>query len=74
MKGDPGKYDAICTVARETAHAEGVIVVIIKGDHGSGFSVQGTLELNYQLPDILEFMAKQIREQLLNGGNDETQH
>lgn len=71
MEGDPGKYDAICTVARETAHAEGAIVAIFNGDHGSGFSVQGTLELNYQLPDILEFMAKQIREQLFHGENDE---
>jgi hypothetical protein len=37
----PGKYDGICTVARETAGAEAAIVIIINGNKGSGFSVQG---------------------------------
>lgn len=37
----PGKYDAVCTVAREMAGAEVALVLIINGNKGSGFSMQG---------------------------------
>jgi hypothetical protein len=59
-----GKYDHLATGVREAARAEGVVVIIIKGDFGTGFSVQGSLELTAKLPDVLEYMAQQIREDL----------
>lgn len=57
-----GKYDAICTVARGMADADGAIVIIFGGSYGSGFSVQAPLEIQQNLPALLENMAGQIRE------------
>lgn len=60
----PGKYDAICTKAREEAQSALTALIIIGGKYGMGFSVQCTdLELLKRLPDILETMAKDIRKQ-----------
>jgi hypothetical protein len=36
----PGKYDDACTAAREATEAAGVILIVLGGQHGSGFSVQ----------------------------------
>lgn len=60
----PGKYDDLCTHARETAQAEGAIVFIANGKHGNGFSVQGTARFLATLPGILEALAESIREDL----------
>jgi hypothetical protein len=58
----PGKYDDVATVARESAGAVAVLLIVIHGDRGSGFSVQ-TLEpdLLPVLPALLEETARQIR-------------
>lgn len=56
-----GKYDEICTLARNVARARGAIVIIVDGCRGSGFSSQLDAELTKKIPDILEDMAKQIR-------------
>lgn len=59
----PGKYDDICTVARERTDAQAAIVIIINGVLGSGFSLQSEHpDVVVQLPDMLETMAKEIRE------------
>jgi hypothetical protein len=58
----PGKYDDLCTMVREKAEAEGAIVIVFGGKRGSGFSCQADLEATLRLPDILESVAKQIRE------------
>lgn len=60
MAMGPGKYDYLARVVREAARAEGVILIVIKGDRGSGFSVQATAEITSHLPDILRDMADQI--------------
>lgn len=57
----PGKYDDLCTHARETAEAEGALLFIADGKHGNGFSVQGPLKLHVALPNILEALAVVIR-------------
>ncbi len=57
----PGKYDELCTQARVKAKADGAVVIIINGERGSGFSVQGDLMLQASLPDVLENVAAQIR-------------
>jgi hypothetical protein len=62
-----GKYDTLCTYVREQAEAEGAIVVIMRGKDGSGFAVQADLQTQLTLPDILEFMARQIRADLEKG-------
>lgn len=41
MPEGPGKYDDLCTLVREKAKARGVLVAIIDGEYGQGFSVQG---------------------------------
>jgi len=58
----PGKYDDVATQVRELTHAQGVLVIILNGAQGSGFSVQATSELSASvLADLLENMAAQIR-------------
>jgi hypothetical protein len=61
MATGPGIYDHLATGVREAAQAEGVIIIVVNGVFGSGFSVQGPKQLTTDLPDILENMAKQIR-------------
>jgi hypothetical protein len=40
MPDGPGKYDDITTTVREATGARGVVVVVLGGNRGSGFSVQ----------------------------------
>jgi hypothetical protein len=58
----PGKYDDLATEVRTKAQAEGVIVLVINGTKGSGFSAHLSLELTLTLPTILRDMARQIDE------------
>ena len=57
----PGPYDELCTAAREGAKAKGVVLIVVEGEHGSGFCVQGPLEVHEALPDKLEVVAHEIR-------------
>jgi len=60
-KDNPGKYDDLCTEARLKAKAQGVVLIILGGDKGFGFSVQLPEEALLELPAILELMAAEIR-------------
>lgn len=60
----PGKYDDLATSVRHCARAEGVIVIVIKGDSGSGFSVQANLEITLALPTMLRDMAEEIEKSM----------
>jgi enoyl-CoA hydratase/carnithine racemase len=60
----PGKYDDLATTVREQAHADGVVVIVIGGDKGNSFCVQADLPTTLLLPDLLENLAKQIRDDL----------
>jgi hypothetical protein len=62
MAAGPGKYDDLCTEVREKASALGVILLIFDGVKGTGFSCQADLLTTMRLPEILEDIAKQIRE------------
>ena len=62
MAFGPGKYDDVATDVREKTHAEGVLVLIINGTRGSGFSAQLPLDLTLRLPSVLRDMANQIEE------------
>lgn len=61
---NPGKYDQLCTDAREKARALGAALIILNGSKGSGFSVQAPPEALFALPGILETMAAEIRRDL----------
>jgi hypothetical protein len=60
MSIGPGKYDMLCTIVRESAKAEAVVVMVFNGNNGSGFSVQGPLEFSTSLPRALRAMADEI--------------
>jgi len=60
MAMGPGKYDAICTEARLKTQATGVALVVIQGEHGSGFSVQAPDTMTRLLPVLLRRMADEI--------------
>jgi hypothetical protein len=58
---DPGKYDEACTQARIATRAVGVLLVVIEGDKGTGFSVQThDKEVLHVLPAILRLTADEI--------------
>jgi hypothetical protein len=62
----PGKYDDLCTYVLETAKAEGAVVIVIRGERGSGFSVQMLDRTEaLLLADVLENVARQIRDSLI---------
>jgi hypothetical protein len=56
----PGKYDDIATSVRLRAEAAGVIVIVVRGKHGAGFSVQATAEITAALPQLLRRVADDI--------------
>lgn len=63
----PGKYDDLCTKAREEAGAEGAMLIIFGGKHGGGFSAQLPVTLTVDIPKILRDVARQIEESLEQG-------
>jgi hypothetical protein len=64
----PGKYDDICSQVRrqvgiaDEGQSGGVVVIVFGGNKGHGFSCQADLETTLALPDVLESVARQIRE------------
>lgn len=65
MAMGPGKYDDLCTLVRERAGIKdvgGAIVIIMGGQSGSGFSCQGDPTTMRALPDLLEDVARQMRQ------------
>lgn len=57
----PGKYDDLCTMVREKSGAKAVLVIVIDGDKGTGFSCQADLATVLILPEMLEYVADKIR-------------
>ena len=60
MAAGAGKYDSIATAAREQAQAEGVILIIVGGIHGPGFSAQLSAHDLQVMPAILRAIADDI--------------
>ncbi len=66
----PGKYDEACTNARiATAATGGVLLIVLDGRHGSGFSAQLSLEAQQYLPTMLREVATQIESGRESQGN-----
>ncbi|MCK1742206.1 hypothetical protein IVA80_15380 [Bradyrhizobium sp. 139] len=66
----PGKYDDACTAAGKLVgvtkeRGGGVILIVLGGNHGNGFSCQADLATTLALPDILETLAAELRRDLL---------
>ena len=63
MKG-PGKYDDICTIVREKTQASSVVVIILDGNEGNGFSAQSESPYFEKiLPKILRSMADELEDE-----------
>ncbi len=61
MTRGPGKYDEAATTARELTGAAGVVLIVLGGSRGNGFSVQVRSEfLLRRLPVMLRDLAEQI--------------
>lgn len=67
----PGKYDYIATAARQITWARGVIVIVLGGKDGSGFSVQTEgPDITPELPAILRDLASKIEADVTVGSGD----
>lgn len=62
MFNGPGKYDKECTAVREMTGG-GVVLMVLDGKQGEGFSVQATLEQIVHLPHLLRTVADGIEAQ-----------
>lgn len=60
MAAGPGKYDALATTVREAARARAVVLIVVDGEHGSGFSVQMREAVALALPAMLRRIADAI--------------
>lgn len=66
----PGKYDDLCTRARDAAKAKMAVLVIVGGEKGDGFSVQVQAHPSDPLTDpralvnLLRNMADQIQQDI----------
>jgi hypothetical protein len=57
----PGKYDAACTAAGEATLADTVVLIVVNGIAGSGFSMQTVRpDAAKALPALLRHIADQI--------------
>ncbi len=56
----PGKYDRLCTLVRERAKARGAVVIVLRGEHGSGFSVQVEPKFLTGVATVLREVADQM--------------
>ncbi len=64
MAQGPGKYDNLATIVRWRADADAVVLIVVDGNRGSGFSMQaipGT-RAGRHLPELLREIADQIEE------------
>jgi hypothetical protein len=62
----PGKYDAEVTELRERLKADGILLVVVGGERGPGFSAQLSFGMTVQMPRMLRAIAQQIED---SGGN-----
>jgi hypothetical protein len=62
-----GKYDDLCTEAREKSKGRGAILIILEGEKGFGFSVQAGLPDLLKLPAVLRIIADNMEEDLRKG-------
>ena len=59
---NPGKYDEACTVARMMCEADAVLLLVLNGKLGQGFSAQCPPEMVPHIPALLRRVAFRIEE------------
>jgi hypothetical protein len=58
----PGKYDAECTAVREQTEAKsGVMLIVLDGNKGTGFSCQLDYQHIAKIPALLRTVADEIQ-------------
>jgi hypothetical protein len=63
----PGIYNQLATESREAAQAEGVILIVLNGNKGTGFSAQfESPGMVQDIPSLLRQVADQIEEDRSN--------
>ena len=68
MSAGPGRYDEEATALRVATDARGVVLLVVDGMRGTGFSVQmHSLEDVKRLPGALRDLASQIDADLAAG-------
>ena len=60
VTGTPGKYDTECELARKMCGAKGVMLVVMDGNKGHGFSAAIPSNQVDNVPRILRSMADSI--------------
>jgi hypothetical protein len=66
MAAGGGKYDEECTEIREKTQSKGVLLIVIDGIKGGGFSAQMTPEHMAKMPGVLRIVAEQIERDMQN--------
>ena len=67
MATGPGKYDDMVSMVRQQigmTDSGGVVLIVVGGERGPGFSCQADLQTTLLLPDLLELVAKQMRKDI----------
>lgn len=66
---EPGKYDDLCQEAwDECGTVDGlVLLAVIGGNKGNGFSIKGEITKILMLPNLLRYMADEIEKQNKEG-------
>jgi hypothetical protein len=67
MAEGPGTYDDAATVVRVATSAQAVVVIVFRGDRGSGFSIQmeqGLALPDLKLPALLRSIATEIEKDM----------
>lgn len=61
----PGRYDNECQTIHETSKADVVMLLIVNGDKGSGFSLSSKeYKFIKEMPAMLRYMAEKIEADL----------
>lgn len=62
MEGE-GKYDQVCTMARLMAKANNIMLLVIDGEHGPGFSAHSDdPQFEQRIPGLLRQVADAIEQ------------
>lgn len=70
MAQGPGKYDEETTALQEKYQAGGVLLIVLGGTKGHGFSVTATESLTEVLPSMLRNVAQQIEADMILAAHD----
>lgn len=67
MAAGGGKYEKEITELREQLKADGLIMIVIGGERGEGFGIQGTAGVILALPKMLRTIADQVEADIRHG-------